>query len=274
MNHPSSLPAPHIAERPMEPAITSAWLKKARINSEPLLSLAQDVANPSIVAVKCDTDPTTWPYGRFMLAWLDESASPRLVHHLPDASFFLRILGLTFADVFAERPELLDILSDYSRPEMSITNDVLQIQLRSIQPGYSMIRHHALMLFIAVLWLDEPRRTQWLEFYEAVVVVADARPGGRPSLDRLATIEASAFDDFLTIAPRTIDLVDAEAVLDEPSILANIIDYQFYAGVAIGLLSSEYRQTPLTLQDDWLREQLSRGYMQDNYLEMKWTTQS
>lgn len=236
-----------------------------------MLSLAQPIANPSPVEASLTADSADWAFGNFMLAWLDAEPSPRLIRHLPDASFFLSLLRITYAPVLEAHPQFAVLLEDRSRPEMSITNDVLQIQLNGLVEGYSMIRHHALMLFTAALWLDEPQRTGWLALYDELVTYADSLPGGRPSLTELARIERQGFEDFVTLAPRTLNPDDAEMLLGETETLKDIVGYQLYAAVAIGLLWREYRALDENEQDAWYRTQLSHLYVTDNYLEEIWT---
>ncbi|MHB1173363.1 MAG: hypothetical protein ACYCZY_12950 [Lacisediminihabitans sp.] len=250
------------------------WVGKARRLAEPLLELAWSVADPALVSPGRVDDSAQWAFGNFMLAWLDYGSDERHVRHLPDASFFLKLLGRTYLPVLQRRPELADLLADESRPEMSLTNDVLQIQLRGREEGYSMIRHHALMLFYAALWLDEPRSTQWLDLYDELVTYVDGRPEGRPGLAELAEVEAGAFADFVTLAPRTLDAASAQELLESEGVLDRILAYQLYAGVAIGLVWREYRAVPASEREAWQREQLSDLYLRPDYLEQKWTDHS
>jgi len=255
-------------------AQTAEWVVKAMLRSRPLLDLAGDVADPAEVIPYRSDDPRDWAYGNFMLAWLDASGPVRCVRHLPDASFFLKLLKNAYQPVLAEHPEFIQLLEDSSRPEMSLTNDVLQIQLRGLEvgAGYSMVRQHALMLFHAALWLEEPRRSQWLSLYDAIVDHVDARPGGRPSLEELAAIEKGAFEDFVALAPLTLDTASSNALLDSDHLLQRIYGYQLYAAVAIGLLWREYRALDAADIESWHREQLSSRYLQVNYLEEEWMT--
>lgn len=255
---------------PITAAQSQAWVTKARTHSAEMLALAGPVANPSPVLPSRDTDRAHWAFGNFMLAWLDPAPSPRLVHHLPDAAFFLQLLQRTYAPTLKRRPDLADLLTDNSRPEMSLTNDVLQIQLHDLGDRYSMVRHHALMLFYAALWLDEPRRSQWLELYDELVTQVDTSERGRPGMDELRRIEADAFSDFARLAVQTLDPPGAQELLEHPTALANILDYQLCAAVAIGLLWRDYRELPEADREAWHREQLSEHYLQLGYLEKQW----
>jgi hypothetical protein len=264
---PGAAGAPQVA---MESRLTQAWVEKASQRSKALLELAGKVADPAPVEAHLVSRPSNWPHGRFMLAWLEPSTKPRQVRHLPDASFFLRLLEISYRPVLEKRPDLRDLLSDATRPEMSITNDVLQIQLRGLDTGYSMIRHHSLMLFTAALWLDSPRREQWLQLYDELVTYVDSL--GRPSLERLRDIETSAFADFHRLAPDTIGEQGAAAVIADEGELKSILDYQLYAAVAIGLLWREYRALPEKFRRDWFRRQLSELYVRPEYLEAQWNS--
>ena len=248
------------------------WVEKACTLARPLVELAGAVGDAAPVAPKMVENPRDWAFGNFMLAWLDPAGDVRHVRHLPDASFFLRLLGRTYAPVFEKRPDLAHLLLDDSRPEMSLTNDALQIQLRSADPGddYSMIRNHALMLFIAALWLDEPQRSQWLDLYDELVTYVDGRQEGRPNLDALSACEAGAFTDFIELAPLTLEPATADELLSSDHALDRILDYQLYAGVAIGLLWREYRTLAGGDRQKWYRTQLSELYVRPDYLNDSW----
>lgn len=249
-----------------------AWVAKARRLAAPLLDLAGPVADPAPVEPRRVASAAAGVYGNFMLAWLEPEPSPRRVRHLPDGGFFLELLRRTYAPVLERRPDLAELLTDESRPEMSLTNDVLQIQLRTLEPGYSMIRHHALMLFVAALWLDEPRSSQWLDLYDELVAHVDEH-GGRPGLDELAAVEERAFADFTALAPRTLTPDGAAELFATPGLLDDVMAYQLYAAVAIGLLWRDYRAQPEPDREAWLREHLSHGYVHPDYLDEKWTAQ-
>jgi hypothetical protein len=258
------------ATSPVGAEQANAWVAKARAYAAPLIKSAGPVGDPAPVrAVRVD-DSDEWIYGNFMLAWLEPAAQPREVHHLPDGAFFLQLLRQAYRPVLDRRPDLTPLLSDTSRSEMSLTNDVLQIQLHGLDAGYSMIRHHALMLFHAALWLDEPRRTQWLGLYDALVGHLDHRPAGRPDIAELAHVEDAAFADFAALAPRTLTPGDAHALLRDEHRLRAVLDYQLYAGAAIGLLWREFRRLPDHRRGAWQREQLGELYLRPDYLAHNW----
>lgn len=259
---------------PISDVDAETWAAKGRERSRRPLELAGATASPATVTPVTVEDPTLWPYGSFMVGWLDRSPAGRFIRHVPDASFFKQLLGRTYAPVLERRPDLAELLADQSRLEMSVTNDILQIQLDGLEDGYSMVRHHALMLFFATLWLEEPRRAQWLDLYDELVTFADSRPGGRPDLEELAQAEVRAFEDFVTLAPRTLEAAAARELLADEHALAHILDYQLYAAVAIGLLWRDYRAVPPTERELWQRTHLSDLYLRPDYLDQIWMDHS
>jgi hypothetical protein len=249
------------------------WVSKARDLAAPLVAQAGSVADPAQVVPHRVASAADGMFGNFMLAWLEPTTVPRQVRYLPDGAFFLQLLRRAYAPALRRRPELAVLLEDASRLEMSLTNDVLQIQLRPLAEGYSMIRHHSLMLFCAALWLDEPRRSQWLDLYDELIDQVDALPGGRPSLARVAEVEAACFAAYVDLGPRTLEPADAAVLLDEPDRLSDVLAYQVFAGAAIGLLWREYRDLHPSQRPAWLARQLSHGYVQPDYLEKNWMDQ-
>jgi hypothetical protein len=260
------------AGRAILPEQAAIWVSKALKLSEPLVKLAGAAGDASPVAPRMVARSEDWAFGNFMVAWLDFRGDVRHVCHLPDAQFFLRLLGRVYAPVFEARPELAPLLLDDSRPEMSLTNDTLQIQLREAELGskYSMIRNHALMLFAAALWLDQPSRDGWLGLYDDVVTYVDSRPAGRPDLDQLAACEQRALADFRTLGPQTLDGADGDALLADTTALKWILEYQLYAAAAIGLLWREYRAVPSSAHQTWWHKQLSELYLREDYLNESW----
>jgi hypothetical protein len=245
-------------------------VEKAAREATPLLKLAGSVADPSPVVSKAALIPGERMFGDLMVAWLGPNAdSPRIVNHLPDGSFFMELLRRAYAPVIQRRPDLAIALNGYSRLEMSLTNDTLQIQLAEI-PGYSMVRHHALMLFYATLWLDEPHRTMWLDLYDELVTYVLQGPRRAPSVEEIAEIEARNGADMRALTGKSLDPASAQDLLDSPDALRRIYDNQLCAGAAIGLLWREFRSLAEGERDDWHRLQLGRGYIDSTYLQESW----
>jgi hypothetical protein len=266
---PSDRPFDEPVLRPITRDAAERWVAKARERAQELLAVAGPTADPAPVVADGVPSVADGMYGGFMVAWLDPDPPVRRVRHLPDGAFFIELLRRAYAPVLARRPDLARVLEDDGRFEMSLTNDVLQIQLATLEPGYSMVRHHALMLFAAALWLDEPRRSSWLDLYDELVGELEAG-GTWPDLDALAATESRAFRSQTRLAERSLTPAGADALLADPAALADILDYQRYAAVAIGLLWREYRAVPEPDRLDWWARALSHGYVDPGYLTEKW----
>ena len=271
MTDTSSPPKPLRLSVPLTAETVAPWLAKGCEKAAALLPHAGEIADPAPVASRLVKDSKEWIYGQFMTAWLDGSGKTRHVCHIADAGFFLRLLDRCYGPVFNKRPELRETLIDDSRPEMSMTNDALQIQLNDgLGDSYGMIRNHALMLFISALWLDEPQRTRWLDLYDEIVTYVDSREGGRPSAADAAEVEAAAFADFTALAPRTIDSASAAELLSGGELDA-ILEYQLLCAFAIGLLWRDYRaRSSDEDREAWLSHHLADLYRTPDYLIDLW----
>ena len=245
------------------------WLAKGRAASEPLLAHAGAAAHPGPVGTRVAALEDA-VLGGFMPCWPEDLGATRVIHHLPDAGFFLALLERAYSPVLAKRPELRSLLYDGSRVEIAFTNDVLQAQLRGEWQPYSMIRHHALMLFHGLLWLDEPARAGWAALYQAVAEYTVSRPGGAPPPRRLADVEAAAFADFERLAPRTSDPVQAADLLDDDRALAAVVEYQLLASTAVFLLWRDHQNQPEQRRLSWQHHELAHGYGRPDYLTRRW----
>ncbi|HXA63360.1 MAG TPA: hypothetical protein VNW94_29795 [Streptosporangiaceae bacterium] len=244
----------------------TAWVSKGQREAQPLLSLAGDAAVPAEVRAVAVTEPSEAPYGNFMLTWPESQGALQIIRHVPDGAFFLRLLAQVYEPVLRRQPHLRGLLRDGTRLELSFTNDVLQVQLRTVPSDYSMIRHHALMLFYGTLWFDAPARDQWFALYDALVDDVVAERAGPRSVAELAEVEGNAFADFERFADRSLEPAAATALLKDRRALAAVERYLTYAAVAIAALRRDYLARPLEQREQWHREQLGHGYSRPDYL--------
>jgi hypothetical protein len=251
----------------------AAWIAKGVARAEPVLRLAGDAAQPRrVVAERAAGRPR---FGDFMICWPEHHGDAEAIRHIADAGFFLSLLGLAYAPALRSSPGLGRVITDASRCEVAFTNDVLQVQLREVSSGYSMIRHHSLMLFYGTLWLEEPARTAWFTLYAEIArAVIASTP--LPTQARLDAIEGRAFDDFVRLAELSIQSPDA--LLDDEMTLGSILDYLRFAAVAIAAVEYDYCQAPRGDRDAWHSRQLQLGYQSDDYpmpqLERLWRDRS
>lgn len=211
------------------------WIAKAQRACAPLLELpGAPAAAAGVVSVRAPS-VAAGPFGGFMLTWPEFGVDEPVINHLPDGAFFLALLRRAYAPVLAARPYLRFVLQDRSRLELAVTNDVLQVQLVTGESPYSMIRHHALMLFEATLWLDVESRAAWFELTTAVADHLMSDRSASPSMSELADIEAAGFEGMQRLAPDSWG--DAAAELLAAPDLQPIVTYQLWATAAIGALA-------------------------------------
>jgi hypothetical protein len=268
-----SEPAAASAVTAISEADTRRWIDKAQRRVDPLRAVIDATGGRSrTVRAHCVSNIREAPYGNFMLSWpVPAGRDETTLHHLPDGALFLQLLDLAYRSELAGLPHLRGCLLDGSRLELAFTNDVLQVQAAGPPGPYSMVRHHALVLHAATHWLDEPARTRWLELCEAVAAGLSRELSGAASAARLDDIEGRAFADLEALAPRTIDTVDAAALLAEPGRLVNVMEFHRVATAAIAVLERHLRDRLLrggTLLD-WQTEQIAAAAL-DDYLRDDW----
>ncbi|HVT70804.1 MAG TPA: hypothetical protein VHF26_23855 [Trebonia sp.] len=247
----------------------AAWIAKGAACAESVLRLAGDAAMPRrVVAQRAAGTPR---FGDFMICWPEHRADAEAICHIADAGFFLRLLRKAYEPALRRAPGLGRVITPSSRCEVAFTNDVLQVQLREVTSGYSMIRHHSLMLFYGTLWLDEPARTQWFTLYAEVArAVTETTP--LPARHQLDAIERRAFDDFARLAERSVR--SPGSLLDDEALLGPVLDYLRFAAVAIAAVEYDHRQAHPENLDSWHSSQLQQGYQSEDYplaqLERLW----
>ena len=83
-----------------------------------------------------------------------------------------------------------DLVVSGERLWVGIANDVLQKYVPDPPAGtYSMVRHHALMLGAATIWLGEDRTRAWQRAHRAAAGAFLARLEGRPMWDAIEAAE-------------------------------------------------------------------------------------
>lgn len=243
-------------------ADASSWIAKAQPLVRPLLELPGAPAAPAPVLAVAAHAVADGPLGGFMLTWPEAQPDWQEIHYLPNGQFFLRLLERVYEPILTDRPHLRSLLGNRSRLEMAVTNDVLQVQLVAGANTFSMIRHHALMLFEATLWLEPTSRSRWLELYDAAADLVMADRTVTPSLRELAEIEAAGYSVMRRCALRSID--DSTELLSDP-VLDSVATYQLWAAAAVGALSRDYASRGGASEAMWHAGQLAQ-YQQADYL--------
>lgn len=245
----------------------AGWVDKGTDRSRLLLTHLGGKAAPGDV-VACQHDPG--PLGAFMICWPDDSVQPNTIWHLENAAFFIRFLRHCYAPVLDAHRGLGALLAGRTRLEMAVTNDVLQVQLPGSWAHYSMIRHHALMLVHALIWLEEPARTAWGDLYRALLEQQMASSGGLPAASKLDDLERAAFDEFTTIGAQAV-LATSDQERDAVATEATAgCRYQLLAAAAIAMLWEEYLRLEPQERVRWQERELAEGYWENDYLVERW----
>jgi hypothetical protein len=248
----------------MTSAQVNAWIAKAQIPVRELLAMPDVSAAHSQVISRPAPSVAAAPFGGFMLSWPEQEHGIQVLNHLPDGAFFLDLLRRVYAPILNCQPRLAEALCDHSRIEMAITNDVLQVQLNQLVEGYTMIRHHALMLFESMLWLSPVSRGRWAELFDASATLAMAERSVPPSAAELGDIEAAGFEAMVSNAAASADPALAAQLLGSPSV-GPVITYQLWASAAIGLLWRDFRSFTQDKHSQWHRRELI-AYRDPDYL--------
>ncbi len=259
---------PAIGETATDNQISSSdaegWARKATPFVHNLLILPLAKTAPSLVETVRHSQVADGPFGGWMLTWPEAAPGRQLINHLPDGALFLSLLGRVYAPILGKRPWLEPILTDRSRLEMAVTNDVLQVQLLPCESHYSMIRHHALMLFEATLWLDNVSQLGWMELYGAAAGLAMEGRRSVPSRNELVDIEAAGFDAMSETAGLTTEISLTDDLLASPR-LSSLVTYQLWATAALGALCRDYVAQYSGAGLAWHGKQLG-SYQDEDYL--------
>jgi hypothetical protein len=119
--------------------------------------------------------------GSLIPAWPLRGADGRVtIEHVEDWGAMLAGWCATVSDDGDVTASLVQLVESGERQWVGIANDVLQLYVPNPPDGtYSMVRHHALMLVAATLWLGQERARLWLDAHSAVARAFLGRIGGR-----------------------------------------------------------------------------------------------
>lgn len=206
------------------------------------------------------------PYGQFMGAWPIMEDQEVHIFTLPNWGFFLALIEASLSPL-EHVVQLSPIFLNRSRIWIGIMNDVLQCFVNNPPEGtYSMIRHHALMLFAATLWLPEPWRRQWFDLYEAVAEWAcrNWTVPGDPA-DYLYQIESRAFSVFRQLAPISASSARWDWVNDYQCELEAVLTYIRATCLSVAPLSRIYQSMAASEHMIWLQKMVNEDHAREDF---------
>jgi hypothetical protein len=154
---------------------------------------------PSALAVTTRlVDPAAARGGLLVPAWpFRQEDGSVVIEFVADWGVLLAAWRCVVGEPDEARPLLDDLLASGDRLWTGIANDVMQLYVPDPPPEtYSMVRHHALMLACATLWLGEERARLW---HQAHIYAARAflrTLDGQPLWPAVSRAEG-ALDDLL-----------------------------------------------------------------------------
>ncbi|HEV8528407.1 MAG TPA: hypothetical protein VGS60_12795 [Actinomycetes bacterium] len=267
----------NVASGILQQEIAQRWIDEVRPLAVALLR-DQDRREASSVNIRaCGRDPVGAPHGTLMLTWPVRDGREAVINHLVDCRPFLRLYERLLDELPHAGESFRTVVEDGSRLRIAVTNDVLQVLAPGPSHDYSMIRHHALMLLVAHLWLPAAQQLRWAALYRASVGLAAQRyqasaafESPRQYLDDLEREAFAALDELAAQGASPARAGDPEATQDRRLHLA--LDYMQAANAAVAVLIDDYSATPPQNRTRWLQQELAVGYRLDDYLLDRWHT--
>ena len=160
------------------------------------------------------------------------------------------------------------LFRDRSRIRIGITNDVLQGFVRDPPSNYSFVRHHALMLFLATLWLPEPQRRGWFEIFHLCSRTLCDECGLHHKADPLGWLEATARAGAQILGeygPATRDDEGVASFLQNGPVLAEYLPYLGATSLAVAALAHQHDLCPSDERQAWRTRQVSAGHAEPDF---------
>lgn len=227
--------------------------------------VTDDLSPLPVKAIVIDSLEDT-PFGLFMGAWPTRGSKGVEIYSLPNWGFFLALLEASL-EAIKPSTELEKMVMNRSRIWIGIMNDVLQCFVNDPPKGtYSMIRHHALMLLSATLWLPDDWQRAWFGIYEASAQWAQSHWTISGSLDTfLWTIETQAFEAFRKLAALSVSQSDWKWIEDFSPEIGHIFTYFQATCVAVAPLSREYHALSPVHRIDWIHQMVMHHHASEQF---------
>ncbi|MCC7370680.1 MAG: hypothetical protein IT306_19830 [Chloroflexi bacterium] len=155
-------------------------VRAARPHTEALLRPGPETAGGVQVTARLAA-PATARGGSLIPAWPLRGTDGRVtIEFVADWGAMLAGWCASAGDPGRATDGLWQLVRSGERQWVGIANDVLQLYVPNPPDGtYSMVRHHALMLVAATLWLGPDRARLWLDAHSLVARAFLGRLGGR-----------------------------------------------------------------------------------------------
>lgn len=194
-------------------------------------------------------------FGQLMPAWPMTGQRPVTIYVLDNWGFYLYLLRNTVSEP-EEATRIVDqLFCDSSRIQVGITNDVIQAFVNHPPaPSYSFVRHHALMLFLGILWLPERQQRGWLEIMNWCSRTLCREYRLHEMADPLKWIDTIALTGNRILeeyGPSTRTDEGVAALLNNKAVLAEFFPYLGATSLAIASLGYQYSLCPKAEHEMW-----------------------
>ncbi|MET3505274.1 hypothetical protein [Halalkalibacter oceani] len=211
-------------------------------------------------------DPESAPLGRWMGCYPEMKMDKAQLTVIPDWSFFLYQLYLSLQIDGMDVNVLKKALLDQSRLRIGITNDVFQ-PYAPLPEGYSMLRHHSLMLFLAVEWLPEESRKNWQEICSvAGRYMANYLSDFPNPLQVLTEVEDSAAQFMRETASASCTKAGLVKLMNISSVRETTQLYFAATCFGIDVLSKAFLKQARDNRDEWLKNEIENELIKPDYL--------
>ena len=222
--------------------------------ARPLAAALLDPAAPSpdsLQVAAALVQPSAARGGSLIPAWPIRHADGRVtIEFVADWGALLAGWWMALGDLAGTDVDVDELVASGERPRVGIANDVLQKYVPDPPEGtYSMVRHHALMLVAAIVWLGEDRARRWQQAHGVAARAFIGGLDGRPLWDAIEAAEQGL--SALLADPR--GRADAEHVVDwldgDPAAAGAYVDYLGAASLGIAALMAT---APAADRSAWL----------------------
>ncbi|MFC5653337.1 hypothetical protein ACFPYJ_30325 [Paenibacillus solisilvae] len=209
-------------------------------------------------------EPSTVPLCRWMGCYPELKDGRGDLTAIADWSFSLYTQYLSIEEAFEDKELLQQAFLDQSRIKIGITNDVYQ-PFAPLPNDYSMVRHHALILYLSFDWLTQEEKERWKTVCRnAGEFVVKALKGSKNPLEDIRQWENNGRQVMLATASLTNTKEGAEQILQDEIVMQDVKRYYSLTYFGIDVLARSHAKAGDS--DEWNFEQI-KALSQDDYLE-------
>ena len=242
-------------------AVDQAYAEAVTASAQPrAIAVLGGAATAHLVDGRLPVVPRVIPadegrFGQLMPAWPETEQRPVPIDILDNWGLALFLLRATVGEPPEARERVEVLFGDRSRIRIGVTNDVLQGFVNDPPPtSYSFVRHHALMLFLATLWLPEAQRRGWLEVFDRCSVTLCRECALLESPDPLGWIDRTAGTGASILAehgPGTRSDGGSAAFLENDETLAPYLCYLGTTSLAVASVAHQYERCSPAERPAW-----------------------